>query len=334
MELPQTVPAPPTVPVHTPQRDAFALMMNAAPTQTRKKKDSRSPVTFTVQSVVAGPPEPGTHDVAATENTATGITASDSNPTVVSATGFAPLLTVQVGKLDKVECIGFCKLLKISYQGTKVELQGAIEGEITRRHALAGTNPLEGPVFHAVLSEFSRGRAGGKFKSKKREAAREAAREADPAAETGTDLAITSAAPKVPRTSGVTARQIITKMPSEPLSEDRDGNLLCEACPWTFPKGGIFSDRVVTHVSGARHKKKLKIWLGHKTRRADIRELVHTLDEGTTLGSDVMIFRFEVVYAQMLAGLAIAPLDITRPVHERYSKLQLTSATNLSKDCE
>ena len=100
-------------------------------------------------------------------------------------------------------------------------------------------------------------------------------------------MAITSAASKVPRTSGVTARQVIKKMPSEPLSEDRDGNLLCEAFPWTFPKGGIFSYRVVAHVSCARHKKKLKNWLGHKARRADIRAPILTTEEGRTLGSDL-----------------------------------------------
>ena len=116
---PPTVPAPPTDPVnHIPQRDAFAVMMLASPTQTQNKKDSRDPVTFTVQSVVASvdpglPTEPGPDNVAATEITATGSTAPGSTATARTATGFAPLLTVQIDKLDKEEFKGFCKLLKI-----------------------------------------------------------------------------------------------------------------------------------------------------------------------------------------------------------------------------
>ena len=93
------------------------MMMLASPTQAHKKKDSRDPVTFTVQSVVASvdpdlPTEPGADSVAA----------SDSTATASTATGFAPLMAVQIDKLDKEECNSFCKLLKLSYQGAKADL--------------------------------------------------------------------------------------------------------------------------------------------------------------------------------------------------------------------
>ena len=146
------------------------LMTSRTKTAPKVVTERRDATTFLVAPVGAAATNPVAAGAAAAASPVAAGGAAVASPAtagdtqgggVAGGAGFAPnevMLTVDVNSLGKNEAIDFCRLLHISYQGDKAELKTRIFDEIKRRHELFKTNPLEGPVFQAVLAEFGRQR--------------------------------------------------------------------------------------------------------------------------------------------------------------------------------
>ena len=123
------------------------------------------------------------------------------------------------------------------------------------------------------------------------------------------------------------------KFKDNSLKDQRQGDLHCEACCASFPKDYIFRDRIIVHINGIRHKKKLKLWHESTKRQKMIGQLVGELNTGVDVSESDKTFRFEMTRGFMIGGLAFKGLDAVRPAIERHSGESLTSSSHLG-ECE
>ena len=93
----------------------------------------------------------------------------------------------------------------------------------------------------------------------------------------------------------------------------------------------IFNDRIERHVQSLRHKEKIVLLRGHSKVQVKIARLLEHVEHGVDLSDDTMLFCFEIVRGWMLVGANMSQLAKQRRVIERWTKMQLTDFSHLSK---
>lgn len=108
------------------------------------------------------------------------------------------------------------------------------------------------------------------------------------------------------------------------------GQLRCSACQETLAQKKSIVEK---HVKSKKHLNGISSIAKTKKESQTILQCLKKQDNrnhasGSTLPSDMRLFRFEVVETLLLAGIPISKVDILRPLFERYAQ-RLTSSSHM-----